>query len=177
MKYFTYELWTQINSENKAERETAELEWNYNYREYIEYLQRIKPQIARGTRTAIQEMTEGNVSLHDFRLAGVTYSSKQTSKKIGPAHRPYKRICRLQLTDGMTEVELVLSGITQMSIEIEHFKGKDFNDLHWGYCEFVFEKPYIILSILFDSGQIWKFEFTSLVINKSKGKKEKSSQN
>lgn len=168
MKYFTNELWQKMNSLDKAERESANSEWNDNIEAYLEYVHKIEPKLACSTRNAICEIAEGALSLHDFRLAGVTYSSMSPTKRAGRPQQPYKRICRLQLTDGTTNVELVMSGISRMCMEMEYEKEHDFFDVRWGYCEFSYRKPNVTLSVLFDSGHIWEFEFLSLKINKSR---------
>ena len=167
MKYFTNELWEKLNSLDEAERESANSEWNDNFKMYLEYVHKIAPMLSRSTRDAICEIAEGDLSLHDFRLAGVAYSSVPPAKRAGCSRQPYERICRLQLTDGVTNVELVMSGVSRMGMEMEYGKENDFFDVRWGYCEFSYYKPNVTLSVLFDSGHTWEFTFLSLAINRS----------
>lgn len=167
MKYFTNKLWRKMNALGEAERESANAEWNANSKAYLEYIHKIAPMLSRGTRNAICEIAEGELSLHDFILAGVSYSSMPPAKRAGRSRQPYKRVCRLQLTDGVTNVELVMSGVSRMGMEMEYEKENDFFDVRWGYCEFSYHKPNVTMSVLFDSGHIWEFTFLSLAVNKS----------
>ena len=73
----------------------------------------------------------------------------------------------MHLTDGQMKVELIMQGIKQMCVEIEYGKDYDAFDLRWGYCEFSYEKPYVVLSVLWDSGNVSRFMFSSLSIVKS----------
>lgn len=156
MRYFTNELWCKSNSENPAERDAADLEWINNIEAYKAYLHSIEKKIPRSTWNAIYEITEV-VSLHDFDIMNISFCSEPASK----------RTCHLQLTDGVTNVDLIMQGVTRLCVEAELSKGDELMGLRWGYCEFFYKKPQIELSILCDSGHIWQFEFSSLSIEKS----------
>jgi len=169
MKYFTLELWHKLGSPDKTNREAALLEWENNAKVYFSYLRSIVPQIPHDTMNAINEITEGVLDLHDFRFAGVEFSSVESAKKIGSEHPPlfYNRTCHLHLTDNETNVDLIMSNLKKLDIDIEYGKESNTFDVRWGYCEFSYKKPNVILSVLWDSGHTWQFEFSSLSIMKS----------
>lgn len=173
MKYFTHELWHQFSSNDKSEREIAALTWENNAKAYQAYLRKIAKRIPHDTMVAINEIAEGNVPLHDFRFSGITFSSAEsTTKKMGRPPQFYKRVCCLQLTDGVTNVELVMSDVKKISMEVAYGKENDAFDIHWGYCEFAYHKPNVVLSVLCDSGHTWQFAFSSLSINTSNTQNE-----
>lgn len=176
MKYYTDELWIKLNSHNKAERAAAELEWESNAKKYAAYLHMIEKEIPRDTMAAIKKIEEGGIPLHDSRLVGVSFTSTECTntrlaRAFGHPHQSYERVCRLQLADGATNVELVMLGVNKMCMEMEYWQENCF-DVCWGYSEFFYKKPYVELSILWDSGHVWQFEFASLSIIKSNVEKQ-----
>lgn len=167
MKYFTDELWRKINSRDKSERDAALREWENNDKVYQAYLKKISKKIPRDTMNAINQINEGEISLHDARLAGVVFSSVDSCEKKGRSMRFYKRSCRLQLTDGVTNIELVMTDIKKMLVEAAYWEENEAFDIRVGYWEFSYKKPNVVLCVLLDSGHELKFEFSSLSIVQS----------
>ena len=176
MKYFTSELWIKINSVDKSERVAAELEWEKNVKGYAAHLRRISKKISHDTMAAINEIELGSMPLHDSRLAGVSFTSTECTNKLlgrsfGHPHQSYVRMCRLQLSDGVKNVELIMRGINKMSMEMAYEQETGF-DVRWGYSEFSYNKPYVELSVLWDNGHVWQIEISSLSIVESNAEKQ-----
>lgn len=163
---------------SSSKRKAAEQKWNENVKAYLEYLCKLLPHIPRETRKAIMEITDGDTDLHDFRIEGINFFSAECDKGIKSERPPlfFKRNCRLQLTDNDIHVELIMSDIKKMNIDVEYRKESNAFDVRWGYCEFSYKKPKIVLSILCDSGHIWQFEFLSLAIVKTNAKKDRKDE-
>ena len=177
MKYFTNELWKQFSSPDEAVRKNAGSIWADNTKAYAAQLRSLARKVPHSTMAAIRKISSGEVDLHDSRLMGISFSSTESehsrlSRALGRPPRSYERTFHLQVTDGATNVELIMQGMNKMCVEMEYWQETGF-DVRWGYCEFSYRKPYVVLSILWESGHVWELEFTALTIVQYEAKRTK----
>ena len=169
MKFFTYKLWSDFGSPDKACREAAELQWEKNCKAYLSYLRKIEPFVQKDTMRAIYDISNGDVDMHDLRLIGFEFCSTELEKSLNNEQSPlyYERSGSLKLSDGTSSVELVMLNIKKVNFDITYGEETNAFDVRWGYCEFSYSSPYVTMAVLFDNGHVCQFSFSSLIIKKT----------
>lgn len=150
MKYFTKELWAQINSSDEELRTKAEKEWSERSKKYGLRFEKIKKWLSC---SFLKDYLRRN-GLHDYTIIGIEISA---SKKI----KEYS--CKIKMTDGVEIVSITMSDLKSFQIDISSFQCCMLGKLTWGYSEFDFtHEKHITLAVLCDLQNEMMFEFDSI---------------
>lgn len=150
MRYFTKQLWAEINDENEAVRMQAEKQWELNSHAYQLEFDSIKKLLSRNF---LKEFLCRN-GLHDYLILEMSVRKKGR-----------KYFCEMKLTDGLETVVLVMNELQAFSINVESFKHCIMGELAWGYSEFALTEDHnISLSLLCDFQNEQYFQFRSLTL-------------
>lgn len=144
MKYFTYDLWCDINSSCKEEQDKADLQWNENLVAYWKHFEEIKDRLpAPFLKTYFD-----HGCFHDFKLANISTTNLAYGKK-----NPIWLHIDIE-NDGIT-YRIIYKKVKKILIdfnETDHTEGRrGFDD--WGYSEFLpVDDKTLQHEILFASG-------------------------
>ena len=148
MRYFTKELWSRINSQDKSIRLNAEKEWTSNSLAYQQKFAEIRKHLPP---TFIKSYLSRN-GLHDYIILGMTITKRE---------RAYS--CEVQLTNDEETVLIVISGIKALQVSIESFLCCLQGRISWGYSEFEITPNHTIkLAVLCDVQNEMLFEFEKI---------------
>lgn len=152
MRFFTKELWQEINSTDVLLRTAAEHKWNENSAQYLNEFERVKSKLPR---RFVTEYLSRN-ALHDYSILGLFLT-----------RRNRKYACEIQLTDNAETVLITMDDLHAFNFDVESFQQCVLGKLSWGYSEFEITRDgNIKLSILFDMLNEASFEFTSIKLAK-----------
>lgn len=160
MRYFTAELWEQINSENDGVREKANQKWDKNCEEYFSRLalnkQRFSPEVYDFL---------SSITFHGFRIVSVTI----LHDNIGNLYPVYVEI---NLTNGREEWMIKYRNVRDVQLSYnsgnsDFSKTRGFDE--WGYDELLdVDETKMSHEILFASGASLRIEFENQMISLSK---------
>lgn len=151
MEYFKYELWSKINSQNKKERLSAEIEWSKNDKAYYEIFQEIKNRLPHEFITVYMK----NKGFHDFYMKSIEILSKDSNYILRHPNDIVE--VGIVLTDEETTCKLIYTGIQKVLLD---YKDIDISDISnqkgfdiFGYDEFLsVDEETLSHEILFCSG-------------------------
>ena len=153
MRYFTKELWANINDENAAVRTQAEKQWALNSQAYQREFDTVRKQLSRNF---MKEFLCRN-GLHDYIISEISVKEKGR-----------KYFCEMMLTDGLETVVLVMRELQAFSLNVESFQQCVMGKLAWGYSEFALTEDHgISLSVLCDFQNELCFQFHSLTLSQA----------
>ena len=152
MRYFTKNLWEQINSSEENIRLRAEKDWfnrNEQYRQEFNRTKRYLP------RSFVKEFLRRK-ELHDYEITAMDMINSDG-----------KYNCKLQLIGENEHINLILTDIKSIKIDIGSFKACVQGKLAWGYCEIerMLDKT-IRLSVICDTQNELQFECKSIKFSK-----------
>lgn len=148
MKYFTRELWRQINSEQESERIAAEQQWNKNDERYCKYISKIRSKLSSYIRLFLNRSME----FHDAPITEITFSQRGTEKT-----------CRMKLDMPSGEIEMILHDVSSYVVSLTSFQSAVAGQLNWGFSEIKHTAGNRYrLSIAFDLDNELEVEFKSL---------------
>ena len=145
MQYFTFELWTKLNSENENEREEADLQFSENGRAYWQRFEKLKVKMSTNVFEFFN--TQG---FHDYHI-----------KNIEMIHGVYKLKNPIEVvltvTDAFDTWKLNYNCVNRFEI---HYSSSNSSSLSfhngfddWGYDELLeVEEETLSHEILFASG-------------------------
>lgn len=158
MKYYRYDMWQGINSEDPKVCEDAKQEFEKNGKEYAEIFQLVKQRLPK----QFLKPYLGNSGFHDWFLASVQvlHEKRYTKKPI---------TISLEVTNGKITYRIIYDNVKK--IAIDYAKETDdrmgFDD--WGYDEFLpVDDEFLSHEILFWSGAIILVHFENIGIEKVK---------
>lgn len=152
MKYFTKELWADINSDNPQKRAYADKIWMINVKEYQKEFKKIKRYLPYSSLRLLQMCNE----FHDYTISEIRFTQEKQSKN-----------CIIRLNSGSESVCVAMKDISKVCISIDDFDGCICGNLQWGYCEFSRDKmKRLHLSILCDIDKELSFAFKKIKISK-----------
>lgn len=148
MKYFTPEIWSEMNSESEQVQLAAHNKWEHNAQVYAQEFEKIKNRFAP---KFLKQFLFHN-EFHDYRILDICLLFENCKKS-----------CELVLSNGNTSMILRMMGLVACNLKIESFDSCVQGMLSWGYCEFDKGTPAsVTLSILCDPrNELW-FEFKSI---------------
>ncbi len=146
MKYFSKELWGELNSIDQKKRASAETKWKENLIRYSAEFERVKPLLPSGF---LKEYLSNN-GFHDYLILSISI--------VFSSH-----VVKLLLSNGYTKGIVELSGVNKYSVRCCGLENCICGNLSWGYSEFnVDHSGRITLSILCDIDNELFFECASI---------------
>lgn len=145
MKYFTFELWSKLNSSSQEERDKADFGWEKNSKEYSAIFETIKFRFSqRFLKTYLI-----NHGFHDFQIKNIVFTHKEYGFK-----NPISIV--VYITDNENTFKITYKCVKKFDVNYEE-DGEDwharrgFDD--WGYDEFLpIDEQTLSHEILFASG-------------------------
>lgn len=151
MKYFTSELWKQMNSEAMQERDYALKKWIENEKKYKDELMSSYDQ----EPVLIDRMISLDDLLHDGLIANFQFFQKRKTNG-----------CKIEIATDNKKYTIVMHEVTRVIFAIDDFQWSVCCELHWGFSEFeLTEGKAMRLSVLCDPKNEIVFEFESIDIN------------
>ena len=151
MRYFTKELWMNINDCDTGIRAKAEKEWSENQVIYQQQFAELKKRLPR---RFVKEYLSRN-GLHDYTILGIT---------INRIKKEY--CCELKLSNRQETVFVTITGIKQLRIDIDSFRYCIQGKLLWGYSEFELSSDdNMKLAVLCDMQNEIQFEFERISLS------------
>lgn len=148
MRYFTKQLWAQINDEDESVRAEAEKQWELNCRAYQQAFETVKKQLSQRFLKRFHACCE----LHDYVIEGISVTKKRK-----------KYDCEIKLADGTETVLLKMNELKAFQMSVDSFQNCIMGELAWGYSEFsLTEDGGIALSVLCDFQNELHFQFRSI---------------
>lgn len=152
MRYFTKELWWQVNDCDQAVRLQAEKQWKLNCQIYQQEFETVKKQLSRRFLKEFHCRNE----LHDYVIEGISVIKNRK-----------KYSCEMKLTDGTETVVLILKELKAFQMNVDSFQHCIMGELAWGYSEFsLTEDGGIALSVLCDFQNEFHFQFRSITLSR-----------
>ena len=132
MKYFTKELWRQLNAEEQEVREDAEKRWKENEIEYCNYI--------RGNRHIKIRKLRDNLlkyNLHDSSIYRMVWDSEKQKFVIETEYQG-------------NELQIIFLRVKKVNLSLQDALAIP-TGLRWGYYELFQEsRQFITIDILFD---------------------------
>lgn len=151
MKYFTRELWLQMNSEIEEEAEEAERQWTKNIQEYVEKYREMENRLPKRTYDFFLKN-----SFHDCRV-----------EKMELIHEQYGSLdpikIKVTVTDEVETWEITYKGVSKIMTNYQNDKTpfstrRGFDN--WGYDELlIVDENTLSHEILFASGAVLLVHF------------------
>lgn len=152
MKYFTKELWAQINDPDKAVRVEADKVWSENNIRYQQEWEVVKKYLSN----SFVEQFTSNYGFHDYFIHGIYVIDN-------PPKATYS--CMLRLATGTEKCKIVMRGLKSVNMGLVSLTDLFRGTLEWGYSEFdITERNTITLSVLCAMKSEMQFEFETIEI-------------
>lgn len=162
MKYFTYKLWSMINSSSQKERDDADFEWDANIVAYTTEIKKIENRFSQRFLNTYMN----NHQFHDFKIVKVTLNHKDYGI-INPISVEFV------ITDGLSTFKITYKCVKKFCIkddECEGLNGRRGLD-DWGYSELLpIDEHTLSHEILFRSGTTILIHFANRNVFISKEK-------
>lgn len=160
MKYFTYELWNKLNSENEEEREKANNVWKSADEKYDIEFNKIKNEISLGSLKVYYNCK----GFHDFSLVKFELNQNEQS-------RNHINVRLEVFSHEFGSYELIYSGVERFGLIFDRDEMPEFYKMPqldtWGYDEFLrVENKILSHEILFVSGATILIHFRRIKIKK-----------
>lgn len=150
MRYYTRELWKNLNSTDEALRSLAELEWEKKDKEYSAHFDAIKKYLPIKFLKKYMECNE----FHDYVVNGM---------KIFNVGSRYK--CEIALSADSENLLVTMHDVHAINIDVSSFQSCVMGKIAWGYSEFdITSTGNISLSVLCDFCNEIGFEFKNMEI-------------
>lgn len=158
MKYFTKELWSQINDIDDDVRQQAQQVWSQNTQKYQQEFEKVRNFFPSKFLKLFFSCNE----LHDYIIQRILL----TSNKKG------KQSCQLQMENGNEMFIIELCEIQCLNLNIASFESCINGQLRWGYCEFDAEdRDTLKMSVICDIENELNFVFKSIKFSVKKVQK------
>jgi len=151
MKYFTKDLWAEMNQQDNSRTAKVKSQWCKNVKVYQKYLKRVLPDLPKQVQNFF-----GKVSLHDGMLLSFSTGDKIKNRKRTV---PTKNFAEIKILEPNYKYiyTLLYSEVRKCMIdypgESPLFLGEDWTYGDWGYDELYFTKDkWLCHEILFSSG-------------------------
>ncbi len=152
MKYFTKELWADMNSDDPQKRAYANKMWMAHAKEYQNEFKKVKHYIPHFSLKLFQMYD----SFHDYIISEIRFTQEKRVKN-----------CIIRLNRGSESVCITMRDISKVHISIDDFDGCICGNLQWGYCEFSIDKmKRLHLSVLCDIDKELNFVFRKIKMSK-----------
>lgn len=163
MRYFTDELWDEINSGIKERRELAEKQWRKNIEEYSASFEKIKHRFSKKF-LGIYSKEE---NFHDYKL-----------KKIEILHGKYGYVDPVKVSliiyNELMEWQIDYVGIEKILLDYKKIENESsqYREFRYGFDDFSYDEFFeindkvISHEILFASGAIFLIHFRKILIKK-----------
>lgn len=149
MRYFTKDLWCNLNSDIEEVQIQAEKEWEEHYDQYMLEFQQTSQLLSKRFVNSIKRRDY----LHDYIIHNFSITNNGKGKYI----------CTMQLSNGNEVICISMRNVTQVKFDVTSFKNCVQGNLAWGYCEFSqSELGNIQLSVLCDLDNELFFEFKNI---------------
>ena len=150
MRYFTKQLWKDINSSDEQTRLQAEKTWDQNDRDYSAVFSAVRHLFPSNFVNTFLEAG----GFHDWQICGIHVESM-----VGE-HR-----CRLELQTDEKAVTLSFEGLQRMALDIPKLDAGMEDTLSWGYCELAAEQDGLLsVNVLCDEESELLFICKSVVV-------------
>lgn len=152
MKYFTKELWADMNSEDPQKQSDANKTWIMHTKEYQNEFKKVKHYLPHSSLKLFQMYD----SFHDYIVSEICFTQEKRVKN-----------CIIHLNKGSESVCITMRDISKVHISIDDFDCCICGNLQWGYCEFSRDKmKRLHLSVLCDIDKELSFAFRKIKISK-----------
>lgn len=145
MRYFTYELWSKVNSDSQKKRDEADFEWDKNDKAYSEIFESVKNRFSK----KFLKIYLSNHGFHDFHIKNILITHKEYGFKNPISIDIY-------VTDSVNTFKITYKCIKKFSVNYKEDEDdwayrRGFDD--WGYDEFLpIDEQTLSHEILFASG-------------------------
>jgi hypothetical protein len=157
MKFYKYNLWISLDSENQYERENAEKEWEYNICEYIKNFEHTKRRLTK----KFLKVYENHDGFHDFRFKKLSINNR--GRNVGDPTN-----IALYIVNRKEVYKIIYKGVKKFSTGYEQGAGqRGIDDL----CHdelLVVDDKLLSHELLFASGTTMLFWFQKISLEKLK---------
>lgn len=151
MRYFTGELWRNINSDDRTVREQAREEWKKRGALYSKIYDREK-KLFPEDYIRIYEKAHG---FHDLTIKNINMIMDGWTN----------RSCVVELSDGKEEYELVFQGVSSFAASFPSLPARKRDEMWWGYDEIGHKGKRLSISVLCAFENEFTINFKTVTVN------------
>ncbi|MFD2117639.1 hypothetical protein ACFSTH_09485 [Paenibacillus yanchengensis] len=154
MKYFKYELWEAMNSEDSTEEEKASEQWEINDKQYFNEFIQLESKVSKELFQVFKQ-----IRFHDFVLKNYSITQYESDD-------PKQIEVTITVSDDFSEEwELKYKDVRKFAVQVQYESNYDMGD--WGYSEIFVEVDGVIShEILLSTGTTILIHFTDITLSK-----------